>query len=146
MSWKRKGEDKPVELIFKFEQPRQFKKVHLFTANLLHLNTQVFSKAIIKFSIGGQYFTQDPIVYHYMADTILQEPRNVSIRLNRHIGKYVSIQLYFANIWMSVSEITFESQQANGVFEPERQPLELSTQQATNEEPETSTAQTLPGS
>ena len=144
MSWKRKGEEKPVELVFKFKKPRQFKKVHVFTANLLHLNTQVFSKAVIWFSIGGKYFTRQPITYQYMADTILQEPRNVSIRLNRQVGQYVKIQLFFANIWMSVSEVTFDSQPVNGVYEPELPPSSPLPPES-NEEPETSTAQTLQG-
>jgi hypothetical protein len=42
MSWKRKGLDKPVELIFKFDSPRRFSKVNIFTANLIHLNIQVY--------------------------------------------------------------------------------------------------------
>jgi len=41
MSWKRKGHKKPVELIFKFDSPRKFSKVNIFTANLLHLDIQV---------------------------------------------------------------------------------------------------------
>ena len=41
MSWKRKGLEKPIELIFKFDTPRKFNKVNIFTANLLHLGIQV---------------------------------------------------------------------------------------------------------
>lgn len=153
MSWKRKGEEKPVELIFKFESPRQFKKVHIFTANLLHLNTQVFRKAIIWFSIGGTYYTKDPITYTYMADTILREPRNVSIRLNGQVGAYVKLHLYFSNIWMSISEVTFDSHQINSQIASESPPwlakaAVSSTETTENEEVDYSgsTAQTeLPG-
>ena len=145
MSWKRKGEEKPVELIFKFESPRRFKKVHLFTANLLHLNTQVFRKAVIWFSTGGIYYTKEPLTYHYMADTILREPRNVSIRLNGQVGAFVKIHLYFSNIWISISEVTFDSRPVDGFVESEQPPwlakAAVSTE-ATIIEAETSTAQT----
>ena len=145
MSWKRKGEEKPVELVFKFESPRQFKKVHLFTANLLHLDTQVFRKAVIWFSIGGTYFNQDPITYTYMADTILREPRNVSIRLNGRVGAYVKLHLYFSNIWMSISEVTFDSHQINSQIASERPPglakAAVSSTETTTED-YSSTAQT----
>ena len=40
MSWKRKG-SKPLEVVFKFEAPRNFSKVNIFTSNLFHLNVQV---------------------------------------------------------------------------------------------------------
>ena len=40
MSWKKRG-DKPVKLIFRFDAPRVFNKVTLFTSNLFHLGAQV---------------------------------------------------------------------------------------------------------
>ena len=127
MSWKRKGHSKPVELIFKFDIPRKFTKVNIFTANLLHLNIQVFEKAIIQFSIGGEYYIQEPVTYIYMADTILKEPRNVSIRLDGQVGRYVKLELYFSNVWLSVSEVNFDSVPARGIYEPEKVPSQQIT-------------------
>lgn len=63
---------------------------------------QVFEASKVWFSIGGEYYVNEPVNYVYMADTILKEPRNVSIRLNEQIGQFVKIQLYFANIWISI--------------------------------------------
>ena len=40
MSWKKRG-DKPVKLMFRFDAPRVFNKVTLFTSNLVHLGAQV---------------------------------------------------------------------------------------------------------
>ena len=48
MSWKRKGQNKPVELLFKFDSPRKFHKVNIFTSNLLHLDIQVLHKHDIR--------------------------------------------------------------------------------------------------
>lgn len=122
MSWKRKGPSKPIELIFKFDKPRKFNKVNIYTANLLHLEIQVFKKAVVYFSIGGEYYVQEPVTYVYMADTILQEPRNVSIRLNGHVGRYVKIELYFSNVWLSISEVSFDSMAAGGNYQAEEAP------------------------
>ena len=131
MSWKRKGQNKPVELIFKFDDIRKFTKVNIYTANLLHLHTQVFNKAVVSFSIGGEYYTQEPVTYVYMADTILKEPRNVSIRLNGHVAKFVKLELYFSNVWMSISEVYFVSSPARGRYEIERAPAKKIVESST---------------
>lgn len=65
---------------------------------------------------------KEPVSYVYMADTILKEPRNVSIRLNGQIGRYVKMELYFANVWISISEVTFDSAPAEGSFAAESEP------------------------
>jgi hypothetical protein len=83
----------------------------------------VFKKADVWFSIGGKYYTKEPAVtYEYMADTILKEARNVSIRLHEQIGRFVKVELYFANVWISISEVAFDSAAAEGVFQPELRP------------------------
>ncbi len=57
-----------------------------------------------------------------MADTILEEPRNVSIRLRNQIGRFVKIELFFSNVWLSVSEVQFSSMVAEGSFPHEKPP------------------------
>ena len=47
MSWKRKG-SKPLEVVFKFEAPRNFSKVNIFTSNLFHLNVQVSVTSVLR--------------------------------------------------------------------------------------------------
>ena len=54
---------------------------------------------MIWFSVGGEHFINEPVVYEYMPDKILEEPRNVSIRLEQRIGRFVKIQLFFNNAW-----------------------------------------------
>ena len=106
---------------------------------------QVFDKALVWFSIGGEYYVNEPVNYVYMADTILKEPRNVSIRLNRQIGQFVKLQLFFANVWISVSEIAFDSELAEGRYLPEQEPFEIPHETPAEEksEPEMSTDATL---
>lgn len=44
-----------------------------------------------------------------MPDTILENARNVTIHLNHNIGKYLKIRLFFANKWIMLSEVNFDS-------------------------------------
>ena len=108
---------------------------------------QVFERAIIYFSIGGEQYLGDPIIYEYMPDTMLKEPRNVSISLKQRVAQFVKIELVFSNVWISISEITFSSTPAKGTFEKEKKLTTLNgqmnaqnTHQQEKEKEETSTS------
>lgn len=73
------------------------------------VTVQVFSEASIMFSVGGKYYTGDPIVYSYMEDRIFEHSRNISIKLHHRIGKFVKLRFSFASRWIMISEITFDS-------------------------------------
>ena len=88
--------------------------------------------AVVWFSVGGEYYIQEPVTYIYMADTILKEPRNVSIRLNGHVGRYVKLELYFSNVWLSISEVNFDSDLARGIYQPEETPSQQMTASISN--------------
>lgn len=70
---------------------------------------QVFAEAKVFFSVGGKYYTGDPITYSYIEDRIFENSRNVSIKLHHRVGKFVKLQLLFAAKWIMISEIVFES-------------------------------------
>lgn len=70
---------------------------------------QVFSEVSIMFSIGGKYYTGDPIVYTYMEDRIFEYSRNITIKLHHRIGKFVKLRFSFASRWIMISEVTFDS-------------------------------------
>lgn len=77
--------------------------------NFLNLCLQVFSEAKLWFSVGGKYFTGDPITYTYMEDRIFEHSRNITIKLHHRIGRAVKIQLFFASRWIMISEVNFDS-------------------------------------
>lgn len=71
---------------------------------------QIFSRARVLFSVGGQYYHEQPAVeYEYVVDRIFENARNVTIRLNNTSAKYVKLQLYFAMKWILISEVAFDS-------------------------------------
>jgi len=69
----------------------------------------VFSHIDILFSIGGKYYTGEPITYTYMEDKIFETSRNVTIKLHHRVGKFVKLRLHFSDRWIMVSEVTFDS-------------------------------------
>lgn len=70
---------------------------------------QVFSQVDILFSIGGKYYTGEPITYTYMEDKIFETSRNITIKLHHRVGKYVKLRLHFSDRWIMISEVTFDS-------------------------------------
>lgn len=75
----------------------------------LDLMLQVFSQVDILFSIGGKYYTGEPITYTYMEDKIFESSRNITIKLHHRVGKYVKLRLHFSDRWIMISEVTFDS-------------------------------------
>lgn len=73
---------------------------------------QVFSEVDILFSIGGKYYTGEPITYTYMEDKIFETSRNITIKLHHRVGKFVKLRLHFSDRWIMVSEVTFDSGKA----------------------------------
>ena len=54
-----------------------------------------------------------------MPDTALTEPRNISIDLKQRVARFLKMELVFSNVWISISEITFSSNLAEGSFKKE---------------------------
>ncbi|XP_071443224.1 discoidin domain-containing receptor 2-like [Hetaerina americana] len=124
VAWKNDstGPDRHVEMIFEFDQVRNFSAVHLYTNNYFSRDVQVFSKARVFFSIGGKFFNGRPLSFSYMPDTVLENARNVSINLRHRIGRFVKLQLHFAARWIMISEVYFDSEPAVGNFTSEMEP------------------------
>ncbi|KAK9754778.1 Protein tyrosine and serine/threonine kinase [Popillia japonica] len=98
-----------VELVFKFDEIRNFTAVHLFTNNFYSRNVQVFSKAKVSFSIGGKFYNGHTLSYTYLPDRTLERSRNVSINLHHRIARFIKLRLFFADRWIMLSEVTFDS-------------------------------------
>ena len=100
---------KPIEIIFKFDKCRNFTSVRIHCNNMFSKDVRVFQKAEIYFSVGGIYYTGEPIVFNYMRDILIEYARPVIIQLSHKVGKYVKIVLHFDARWLMVSEVVFES-------------------------------------
>lgn len=72
-------------------------------------DVRVFKTAKIYFSVGGKYYQEEPVVFSYMRDTLIEFSRQVIIALHNRVGKFVKIHLYFDSKWLMISEVRFES-------------------------------------
>lgn len=110
VGWKNdSGFAKPVEIVFEFDHVREFTEIRLYCNNLFSKDVLVFRRAVVEFSIGGQFYTDDPVYYSYMKDLLIEYARPVVIRAPGKVGKYVKITLYFESRWLLLSEVSFQS-------------------------------------
>jgi hypothetical protein len=61
------------------------------------------------FSIGGRFYNGATLSYSYMPDRVLENARNVSINLHQRLARFIKLRLFFADRWMMLSEVAFDS-------------------------------------
>ncbi|XP_066156834.1 discoidin domain-containing receptor 2-like isoform X1 [Euwallacea fornicatus] len=98
-----------LELVFEFDQLRNFSAMQLHTNNFFSRNVQVFSRAKVLFSIGGRFYNGPTLSFTCMPDRALENARNVSINLHHRIARFVKVRLFFADQMIMLSEVGFES-------------------------------------
>ena len=103
------SEQSKIEITFKFDALRNFSSVQLFCNNQFSKEVRVFSRAEAWFSQDGTSYADNHVKYQYERDTLMELARVVIIPLNRRIGRYVKLVLYFDARWMMISGIHFES-------------------------------------
>ena len=118
MGWKNEKRDF-VEIIFEFETIQEFHSIEIFCNNQFTRDISVFKELKAFFSIGGDIYNSDSVSHHPMTDEIFEEPRNITAKLHRRVGRFVKIQLYFGSKWLLVSEVTFDSVAARGNYSAE---------------------------
>jgi len=73
------------------------------------ISSQVFSYAKVYLGTGGNQFTGEPVHFSYIPDQVLEQAREVTIKLHSRAGRFLKLQLYFAARWIMLSEVIFES-------------------------------------
>ncbi|CAG9558828.1 unnamed protein product [Danaus chrysippus] len=121
VGWRNDSRPTPPVMIFEFDKVREFSAVHLYCNNKFMRDVQVFSEAIISFSIGGRQFQPEPVRFTTIENNIFESARNVTIKLHHRIGRWVRIELRFAATWILISEVVFDSDVAQGNYTPESQ-------------------------
>ena len=114
-----------MEIIFEFETIQEFHSIEIFCNNQFTRDVSVFKELKAFFSIGGDIYNSDSVSYSPMTDEIFEEPRNLTAKLHRRVGRFVKIHLYFGSKWLLVSEVTFDSSTARGNYSLEVKEGEL---------------------
>jgi len=70
---------------------------------------QIFSYAKVYLGTGGNQFIGEPVHFSYIPDQVLEQAREVTIKLHSRAGRFLKLQLYFAARWIMLSEVIFES-------------------------------------
>ena len=99
----------PIEVTFKFNTFRNFTSMRIHCNNMFSKDVRVFKMAKLYFSIGGKYYTGEPIVFKYMRDILIEYARPVIIPLGHKVGKFMKMLLYFDAKWLMISEVVFDS-------------------------------------
>ncbi|XP_052789202.1 discoidin domain-containing receptor 2-like isoform X2 [Mya arenaria] len=113
----------PVSVVFKFDTVRNFSTVMMFCNNYFTKDVRVFDYADIYSSIGGKYYSQKIERFYFIRDTVVEYARQVQIKLEHIVAKYIKIDLYFDAKWVLISEVQFESKPAVGNFSAELPPI-----------------------
>ena len=108
-----------MEIVFEFETIQEFHSIELYCNNQFTRDISVFKELRAFFSIGGDIYSDDSVSYTPMTDEIFEEPRNITAKLHRRVGRFVKIQLYFGSKWLLVSEVSFDSSGARGNYSTE---------------------------
>lgn len=78
----------------------------------------MFSQLEALFSIGGKYYSGEPITYNSVEDSIFENVHNITVKLHNRLGKFVKLRLHFAAKWIMISEVTFVSGKLYTFFFP----------------------------
>lgn len=70
---------------------------------------QVFAAAKVWFSYDGTIWSKRPIEFEYMPDLVLENARDVVIHLHNKAAMFVKFDFQFANEWILISEVTFNT-------------------------------------
>ena len=110
VGWKNDTKDEPpVEILFKFDQIRNFTSVLIHANNLFSKGVRVFRKAELLFSVGGKYYETTPVEFYYHRDGFIEYARLVMIPVPHRVGKYVKLRLYYDGQWILISEVSLRS-------------------------------------
>ncbi|XP_008199917.2 epithelial discoidin domain-containing receptor 1 [Tribolium castaneum] len=102
-------EGEPLDITFEFDSIREFSAVHLHANNMFTRGVQVFSQAEIWFSLDGDRYQPNPIRATVPADRARESARNITVQLRGRPAKFIRLRLSFADKWILLSEISFES-------------------------------------
>ncbi|EEB18066.1 discoidin domain receptor, putative [Pediculus humanus corporis] len=105
---------RPLDITFEFDSIREFSFAHIYVNNMFTKSVQVFSSALVYFSLDGSRYQPTPVKINMASDLSRESARNVSIPLENRMGKFIKFQFFFSARWILISEISFESGSIQG--------------------------------
>ncbi|XP_076248235.1 discoidin domain-containing receptor 2-like [Calliopsis andreniformis] len=101
-----------VQLIFEFQELREFENCTIHVARLSELKIEMFSSLRVWFSNDGEDYQSDADILETPSDSGSLTTDGIvsaSIALQSKIGKFVKLELSLASKWLLLSEISFHT-------------------------------------
>ncbi|XP_062446717.1 discoidin domain-containing receptor 2-like isoform X1 [Rhea pennata] len=99
-----------VEMEFQFDRPRNFTSMKVHCNNMFSKGVKIFQKVecLFKPRLIADW-ESEPVGVATVLDDKNPSARFVTVPLNQRVGKAILCRFYFADSWMMMSEISFQS-------------------------------------
>uniref|UniRef100_A0A8C0FWV1 Discoidin domain-containing receptor 2 n=1 Tax=Bubo bubo TaxID=30461 RepID=A0A8C0FWV1_BUBBB len=105
-----------VEMEFQFDRPRNFTSMKVHCNNMFSKGVKIFQKVecLFKPRLIADW-ESEPVGVATVLDDKNPSARFVTVPLNQRVGKAILCRFYFADTWMMMSEISFQSETTSSV-------------------------------
>ncbi|XP_073975548.1 discoidin domain-containing receptor 2-like isoform X3 [Rhodnius prolixus] len=103
-----------LEITFQFDNLRKFSAMALHTSHIVTRDVQVFSVAMVSFSLDGEQYHANQVKFVPELNNLRNGAFNVTIPLHGRLARYLKVQLYFSARWILLSEVSFDSVTVSG--------------------------------
>ncbi|XP_062446721.1 discoidin domain-containing receptor 2-like isoform X2 [Rhea pennata] len=105
-----------VEMEFQFDRPRNFTSMKVHCNNMFSKGVKIFQKVecLFKPRLIADW-ESEPVGVATVLDDKNPSARFVTVPLNQRVGKAILCRFYFADSWMMMSEISFQSETTSSV-------------------------------
>ncbi|KAM6918486.1 discoidin domain-containing receptor 2 [Xenentodon cancila] len=110
-----------VEMIFDFDDIRNFTSMKVHCNNLFSRGVKVFRQVTCYFRSGSEW-EADPVTFRPTVDNVSQSAQFVTVPLGDRTARTVKCRFHFSDVWMLFSEVAFQSGSAvyNSSFSPRK--------------------------
>jgi len=107
------GDSEYVEIVFHFDNDRNFSSVTFHANNAFSRDVRVFRAATFRFErrrpTAGTTSLPVPLEFEYERDDVMEYARRVTVALQHGVGQRIVARLYFDARWIMISEVQFQS-------------------------------------
>ena len=109
------GDDEYVEIVFHFDEDRNFTSAAFHVNNAFSRDVRVFRAATFHFErrrpTAAVTSLSVPVEFEYERDDVMEYARQVTVPLRHGVGQRVVARFYFDSRWIMISEVQFQSGQ-----------------------------------
>ncbi|XP_071984637.1 discoidin domain-containing receptor 2 isoform X2 [Engystomops pustulosus] len=101
-----------VEIMFEFDRIRNFTTMKVHCNNMFSKGVKIFKEVQCFFRSEANEWEANSVISVLIMDDANPSARYVTVQLHNRMARAIKCQYYFADSWMMISEITFQSDAA----------------------------------